>query len=195
MCAEFVSQFFPQCHKLRSQPQIKNNMEDCPNCQEKGAPLPQEELPPLEESPSKEVLKSEVIPVTLTISVTIPSGPWTEKQKHDLAMYIALFTTKYSKGFQKFDWGMGAFMCEPIKIGQDSEVRVDVTALDEKMRFSTDSYDRQKFIDTFGEKTLESLPQGWPVSAVQAEPSGSFETEVVSFGKLALDEPKIVEIN
>jgi hypothetical protein len=155
--------------------------------------VPQEKLA---EIPSDEFVP-EVIDVQLTINVGLAAKKWwTKKQKEDMAMYIALYSSKYTKGFQKFEWaGMGAFLCEPLKVERDQEIVVDVTALDSQMRFSTDRYNKQKFIDTFGGEALKSLPLGWPKNEdCTSTVDGSTKNDILDFRKLAIQEPKLIEI-
>ncbi len=138
---------------------------------------------PLPEDPSLET-----IPVHITININIPRDlGLTQEQKFALTQYMALFQLRCVGGFEKFDHGMGAFLCQALEDPScPNVVKARVVLLDEKMVLSARDYTKEEFIEKFGQNIYNNL-RGWPKKNV-----GLIKERLVNFD--VFEFPKIVEL-
>jgi hypothetical protein len=139
---------------------------------------------PLPEDPSLET-----IPVHITININIPKDlGLTQEQKFALTQYMALFQLRCVGGFEKFEHGMGAFLCQALEDPSCPDVvKARVVLLDEKMVLSSQDYTKEEFIIKFGQQVYNNL-RGWPKKNV-----GLIKERLVNFD--VFEFPKIVEIH
>jgi hypothetical protein len=148
----------------------------------------------------------ETIKVIFSVTTAIPKNiaggsKWTKEQKEDVARYLATYSTRCVGEFQKFDWHCGAFMSEAFQDPDNPEViRARVTAIDQHLKFSSDDYTKEQFIEVFGQQIFNNLKKGWPRKHASGLHQHLIDFDAVDLGSvtspdLALnEEPKIIEL-